>query len=59
MYRDKILYDLKGIDLDLGGDGRCDSPGHCAKYGKYTLMELSSKKNRRLSMCSRFTGWKL
>ena len=44
MYCDKIIYDLKGSDLDLGGDGRCDSPGHCAKYGTYTLMELSSNK---------------
>ena len=44
MYRDKIIYDLKGSDLDLGGDGRCYSPGHCAKYGTYTLMEFSSNK---------------
>lgn len=27
--------------LVLGGDGRADSPGHCAKYGSYTLMELN------------------
>lgn len=27
-------------DLVLGGDGRCDSPGHSAKYGSYTLIEL-------------------
>ncbi len=26
--------------LSLGGDGRSDSPGHCAKYGAYTLMDL-------------------
>lgn len=26
--------------LVLGGDGRADSPGHCAKYGCYTVMEL-------------------
>ena len=24
----------------LGGDMRADSPGHCAKYGSYTMMEL-------------------
>ncbi|XP_066263538.1 uncharacterized protein [Branchiostoma lanceolatum] len=26
--------------LVCGGDGRADTPGHCAKYGTYTLMEL-------------------
>lgn len=30
--------------LILGGDGRCDSPGHCAKYGAYTMMELRMNK---------------
>ena len=24
------------------GDARCDSPGHCAKYGFYTFMEAST-----------------
>ena len=28
--------------LDLLGDGRCDSPGYCAKYGTYTLMNSQS-----------------
>lgn len=27
-------------DIIMCGDGRCDSPGHCAKYGTYTLMEV-------------------
>ena len=26
--------------LILGGDGRADSPGHCTKYGSYTVMKL-------------------
>ena len=30
----------EGRPLILGGDGRADSPGHSAKYGTYTLMEL-------------------
>lgn len=38
-----ILQSLRdaGKPLALGGDGRCDSPGYCAKYGSYTLMDLS------------------
>ena len=30
--------------VKLGGDGRCDSPGHSAKYGTYTMMDLDQKK---------------
>ncbi|KAM9424524.1 uncharacterized protein KZ484_002582 [Pholidichthys leucotaenia] len=30
--------------LVLGGDGRADSPGHSAKYGSYTTMELRLNK---------------
>ncbi|KAJ4921379.1 hypothetical protein JOQ06_025962, partial [Pogonophryne albipinna] len=30
----------EGRDLVLGGDGRADSPGHCAKFGSYTMLEL-------------------
>ena len=29
--------------LILGGDGRADSPGHSAKFGSYTVMELKKK----------------
>ena len=29
--------------LVLGGDGRADSPGHSAKFGSYTLMELKKR----------------
>ena len=27
----------------LGGIGRADSPGHSAKFGSYTVMELKKK----------------
>ncbi|PIK60739.1 hypothetical protein BSL78_02303 [Apostichopus japonicus] len=30
--------------LYLGGDARADSPGHTAKFGSYTVMELKSNK---------------
>ncbi|KAI4799994.1 hypothetical protein KUCAC02_016532 [Chaenocephalus aceratus] len=32
--------EAEGRDLVLGGDGRADSPGHCAKCGSYTMLEL-------------------
>ena len=28
----------------LGGDGRCDSPGHSSKFLSYTMMDLSNNK---------------
>ena len=28
----------------LGGDGKCDSPGHSAKYGTYSFMDVESEK---------------
>ena len=34
-----FLASQKGVVL--GGDMRADSPGHCAKYGSYTIMELN------------------
>ena len=30
--------------LVLAGDGRSDSPGHCAKYDSYSVIELSCNK---------------
>ena len=30
--------------LDICGDGWCDSPGHCAKYGTYTVMDENINK---------------
>ena len=41
-----LLEDMKaeGKELILGGDGRCDSPGHSAKYGCYSLMDVEHNK---------------
>lgn len=30
--------------LALSGDGRADSPGHSAKYGSYTVLEMTCNK---------------
>lgn len=37
------LGDREG-GLVLAGDGRCDSPGYCAKFGSFTLMEQHINK---------------
>ena len=34
----------KGDPLVLAGDGRSDSPGHSAKYGSYSILELTCNK---------------
>ena len=39
-----LLCSLRGKLLVLGGDGRCDTPGFCAKYGSYTIMDLDKNK---------------
>lgn len=36
------LLQVEGRALVLGGDGRADSPGHSAKFGTYTTMELEA-----------------
>lgn len=33
-----------GRAVRLGGDGRADTPGHCAMFGSYTLMYLEENK---------------
>ena len=40
------IAQLKASDkpIILGGDGRTDSPGHSAKYGSYTCMDINSGK---------------
>lgn len=40
--RQSVVDELQSHpDLVLAGDGRCDSPGHCAKYGSYTFMHAT------------------
>jgi hypothetical protein len=49
-----------GTNVCVGGDARCCSPGHTAKYGSYTLMDLETgmilatelvQVNKNLSLC--------
>ena len=35
---------LSGETVILGGDGRCGSPGHSAKYGSYSVINLEHSK---------------
>ena len=37
-------YKQAGQKLMLAGDGRADSPGHSAKYGSYTVIDLKENK---------------
>lgn len=42
--QNEVLQSFRGQPLVLAGDGRCDSPGHNAKYGTYSLMEVATEK---------------
>ena len=40
-----IIEEIKeGGNIDLSGDGRCDSPGHNAKYLAYSFIDKSTNK---------------
>ena len=39
-----LISSLKEYKLTLSGDGRADSPDHSAKYGSYTVVEMSCNK---------------
>ena len=44
-HQDDLLNEIKqSKKLEVCGDGRCDSPGHCAKYGTYTILDESTSK---------------
>lgn len=43
--RESVIAELKTRDaVQLAGDGRCDSPGFCAKYCTYTFMDTLTGK---------------
>ena len=37
-------YKEAGQKLMLAGDGRADSPSHCAKFGSYTVIDLKTNR---------------
>ena len=37
--QEAALIDIEEQPLKLSGDGICDSPDHCAKFGTYYLMD--------------------
>lgn len=44
-HQNSLLAELKEKgDLTVAGDGRADSPGHSAKYGSYSLIDLTCNK---------------
>lgn len=43
-HRKKNLELLKNSDIWLSGDGQFDSPGFCAKYCTYSIMDLHTSK---------------
>ena len=43
-HKESAIKPREGKSLDLLGDGSCDSPGHSAKCGTYTLMNIKSGK---------------
>jgi hypothetical protein len=43
----QLLFDelhASGRKLELAGDSRSDSPGHCAQFGSYSMLETSINK---------------
>ena len=40
----ELLQSVKEDGLLIGGDGRCDSMGHSAKYGSYAAVDLERNK---------------
>ena len=39
-----IFNEVRNTKVVAGGDGRCDSPGHSAKYGTYSIVDTVSSK---------------
>ena len=44
LHQKELFKNLENKTLTIGGDARMDSPGHSAKYGTYSIMDLESNK---------------
>ncbi|KAK7500041.1 hypothetical protein BaRGS_00008588 [Batillaria attramentaria] len=42
--QERLFAARRGRAVKLAGGGRCDSPGHCAKYGSYTFMDAETSE---------------
>ena len=49
----KLKKELGSEALRLGGDAPCCTPGHTAKYGRYSLMDLVRVKVVHFELVSR------
>ncbi|KAH7944454.1 hypothetical protein HPB52_019866 [Rhipicephalus sanguineus] len=43
-HQNSLFESVAGKPLRLAGDGRADSPGHSAKYGTYSLIDIDRNK---------------
>jgi solute carrier family 8 (sodium/calcium exchanger) len=43
----------EAILATIGGDTRCDSPGHCASFGSYTILDSASHLILAQETCDR------
>ena len=39
-----VFNEVRNTEVVAGGDGRCNSPGHSAKYGTYSIVDTASSK---------------
>ena len=46
-----LISEIKKKPACSSGDGRCDSPGHCAKYVTYSILDQASNKVIDMEIC--------
>ena len=57
--QESMLHDLKqkATPVALAGDGRADSPGHSAKYGTYSLLDLNRQQIIHTQLVTVSVNW--